>query len=101
MNDFLGEMGGFLEGRSMYEEMARVWPAAHEDPHSPPLRAEFARIWVDMLKVLYSRTLERADWNTTIAPEVGPDEVRRLRPSRTATWWGAAPTRPTGSAGWA
>jgi dihydrofolate reductase len=36
---------------------------------------EFARIWRDMPKIVYSRTLEQADWNTTIVREVVPEEV--------------------------
>jgi dihydrofolate reductase len=39
---------------------------------------DFARIWRDMPKVVYSRTLERADWNTTVVREVDPDAIRRL-----------------------
>jgi dihydrofolate reductase len=41
--------------------------------------AEFARIWRDMPKIVYSRTLERADWNTTIVRSVVPEEVRALK----------------------
>jgi hypothetical protein len=100
MNEFLGAMGGFLEGRAVYEDMARVWPAAHEDPDSPPLTAEFARIRVDMPKVVYSRTLERADRNTTIAREVRRTRCGACRPRRAATRWWAAPTWRTPSAGW-
>ena len=40
---------------------------------------EFAGIWRDMPKIVYSRTLERADWNTTIVREVVPEEVRALK----------------------
>ena len=40
---------------------------------------EFARIWTDMPKIVYSRTLERADWNTTIVREVVPEEVVALK----------------------
>jgi dihydrofolate reductase len=32
-----------------------------------------------MPKIVYSRTLERADWNSTIVREVDPEEVRRLK----------------------
>ena len=28
---------------------------------------------------MFSRTLERADWNTTILREVAPDEIRQLK----------------------
>jgi dihydrofolate reductase len=78
MNQWLATAGAFLEGRVSYELMTSVWPAADRDPGSPPTIAEFARIWVEMPKVLYSRTREHADWNTTVAREVVPDEVRAL-----------------------
>ena len=32
-----------------------------------------------MPKVVYSRTIEEAGWNSTVAREVDPDAVRRLR----------------------
>jgi len=40
---------------------------------------EFARIWRDMPKIVYSRTLERADWNTTIVRDVVAAEVLELK----------------------
>ena len=40
---------------------------------------EFARIWRDMPKIVFSRTLERADWNTTVVGEVVPEEIRELK----------------------
>jgi dihydrofolate reductase len=40
---------------------------------------EFASIWRDMPKIVFSRTLDRADWNTTIRREVDPDEIRALK----------------------
>jgi len=40
---------------------------------------EFARIWRDMPKVVYSRTLAGADWNATVVREVVPEEVRALK----------------------
>jgi dihydrofolate reductase len=32
-----------------------------------------------MPKLVYSRTLRHADWNSTVVREVVPDEVRRLK----------------------
>jgi hypothetical protein len=40
---------------------------------------EFAGIWRDTPKIVYSRTLERAGWNTTIVREVVPSEVQQLK----------------------
>jgi dihydrofolate reductase len=41
--------------------------------------AEFAGIWRDMPKIVYSTTLERADWNTTIVREVVVEEIAALK----------------------
>jgi dihydrofolate reductase len=77
-NEVLGAMGRFLDGRVAYEGMAEFWPTADEDPDSTPPMVEFARIWRDMPKTVYSRTLQDAGWNTTIVRDVVPAEVREL-----------------------
>src|SRR5665811_181449 len=79
VNAELATMGAFLDGRVTYQLMTAFWPTADADPSSPRPVAEFARIWRDMPKIVYSRTLERADWNTTIVREVVVEEVMALR----------------------
>ena len=79
LNGWLADAGGFLEGRVTYELMAQVWPTAGQDPAAPEPMLEFSRIWLNMPKVVYSRTLERADWNATVARDVWPDEVLALK----------------------
>jgi dihydrofolate reductase len=80
-NEVLAQMGGFLEGRVTHELMAGFWPTADTDPTSPPPMVEFAGIWRDMPKIVYSRTLRPgpAEWNTAVVPEVVPQEVERLK----------------------
>jgi dihydrofolate reductase len=78
-NEELGAMGAFLDGRVTYELMAGFWPTADTDPSSTALMVEFARIWRDMPKIVYSRTLERVDWNSTIVRDVVADEVMALK----------------------
>jgi dihydrofolate reductase len=78
-NEQLGAMGAFLNGRVTYELMAAFWPTADTDPASTGPMVEFARIWRDMPKLVFSRTLERADWNATVVHEVVPDQIRRLK----------------------
>lgn len=78
-NEQLSAMGAFLDGRVTYELMAGFWPTADTDPSSTRPMVEFARIWRDMPKIVYSRTLERAEWNTTIARDVIVDEVLELK----------------------
>jgi dihydrofolate reductase len=79
LNGWLAEAGGFLDGRVTYELMADFWPTADQDPAATPTVVEFARIWRDMPKVVYSRTLDRADWNATVVRDVVPAEVLALK----------------------
>lgn len=81
MNDHLRTMGAFLHGRLMYENMSGAWPQIDAEQDSPPLMTDFARIWLDIPKVVYSRTLEHVEWNSTLVRDVVPDEVRALRDS--------------------
>jgi dihydrofolate reductase len=78
-NQVLSGMGVFLNGRVTYELMAKAWPTADQDPASTPPMVEFARIWRDMPKVVYSKTLERADWNASIVRDVVPEQVKALK----------------------
>jgi dihydrofolate reductase len=78
-NEVLGAMGAFLSGRVTYELMTGFWPTADTDPSSTGPVVEFARIWRDMPKIVYSRTLDRADWNTTVVRDVVVEEVMELK----------------------
>jgi dihydrofolate reductase len=78
-NEVLGGMSAFLDGRVTYELMAEFWPSADTDPASTGPMIEFARIWRETPKIVYSRTLERADWNTTVVRDVVPAEVMKLK----------------------
>ncbi|MFF4970762.1 dihydrofolate reductase family protein [Streptomyces sp. NPDC001083] len=78
-NEEISRFGALLDGRVTHELMAAYWPTADQDPAATPTEAEFARIWRDIPKIVYSRTLERSDWNTTVVREVVPEEVRALK----------------------
>jgi len=78
-NEQLGAMGAFLNGRVTHELMAGFWPTADRDPSSTRPMVEFARIWRDMPKIVFSRTLDRAGWNTTVVREVVAEEIQELK----------------------
>ena len=78
-NQWLGAAGGFLDGRVTYELMAEHWPTADTDPAATASVREFAGIWRDMPKVVYSRTLQSADWNAAVVRDVVPAEVMELK----------------------
>jgi len=79
LNDQLKTMGAFLSGRVTHELMAAFWPTADADPSLSGPMAEFAGIWREMPKVVFSRSLERADWNTRIMRDVVPEEIMALK----------------------
>ena len=79
MNGWLAGAGAFLEGRVTYELMEEFWPTADQDPAAPPTIIEFAQIWRDTPKVVYSRTLERSGPNATVVHQVVPAEVLALK----------------------
>lgn len=78
-NDILRRMSAFLDGRVMHEMMAEYWPTADKDPAAPLPVVEFSKIWREMPKFVYSRTLQHADWNATIVRDVVAEEVNRLK----------------------
>jgi dihydrofolate reductase len=78
-NEVLAGMGAFLNGRVTHELMAEFWPTADEDPASSPAMAEYARIWREMPKIVFSKTLDRNDWNTTVLRDVVPEEIEELK----------------------
>ena len=79
INDAVRGAGTHLYGRRMYETMA-VWETEPSLAEMSPVMADFARIWQDVDKVVYSRTLERV-WThrTTLEREFDPRAVRDLK----------------------
>jgi dihydrofolate reductase len=78
-NEWIGAAGALLDGRITHELMASYWPTADAGPTVSEPVAEFARIWRDMPKMLFSRTVEHADWNTTIVRDVVPEQILALK----------------------
>ena len=78
-NEQLSGMGAFLHGRVTYELMAGFWPTADKDPSSTRPMVEFARIWRAMPKIVFSRTLQRVDWNTTVVRDLVVEEIQELK----------------------
>ena len=78
-NQHVRTVGAFLEGRVTHELMADFWPKADEDPANPPAVREYAGIFREKPKFVFSRTTERADWSTAVLPEVVPEQIEELK----------------------
>jgi dihydrofolate reductase len=83
---------GYWWGRGLYSLMAEFWPTADQDPAAEPYVAEYARIWRAMPKVVFSRTLERVDWNTRLERGDAVAEVKRLKEASSGTYDVGGPT---------
>jgi dihydrofolate reductase len=68
----------FLYGRAVWELMSQYWPTADENT-SDEHALQFAPIWRATPKVVFSTTLEQADWNTTVVRGDLEAEVAALK----------------------
>src|SRR5262249_5319519 len=66
LNDLESSIDTHLYGRRFYELMAAYWPTADENPSAPRYEVEYARIWKSVTKVVFSKTLQRVDWNSRL-----------------------------------
>jgi dihydrofolate reductase len=72
-------LGMHLLGRRLYEVMAYWETAEEQDPPIPEVQLEFARIWKELPKIVYSTTLETVEGNTTLSREDPVPEVLELK----------------------
>ena len=79
INDLERTVAMYLLGRRSYQLMEEYWPNAHLDPANPPYMADYAHIWRNMPKVVFSRTLEQVGMNARLVRENIFEEVARLK----------------------
>jgi dihydrofolate reductase len=78
-NAELRAAGTFLYGRKVYEMMTGFWPTADGNPTMSAHHVAFARLWKAMPKMVFTRTLDRADWNTKVVKENIPAVIAELK----------------------
>ena len=77
-NEQARELGTQLYGRRLYEVM-RPWQTVDEKADAPDHLVEFARIWRDTPKIVFSTTLEAVEGNARLVRENALEEVARLK----------------------
>ncbi|WP_406629194.1 dihydrofolate reductase family protein [Amycolatopsis sp. WGS_07] len=75
-NDVSQRAGMFAYGRRVWEMMSSYWPDV-ESISDHPHDLAFAPIWRKKPKLVFSRTLGTADWNTQIAAGDLSEEVAK------------------------
>jgi dihydrofolate reductase len=79
INELERPIGGYLYGRRMYEVMA-YWETADAVADLPSVEQDFAGIWQEADKIVYSSTLETVSTaRTQIERKFDPDAVRQLK----------------------
>jgi dihydrofolate reductase len=81
-NQQIGELGAHLCGRRLYETML-YWETADENPSAAEHELEFARIWKDLPKIVFSKTLEKVVGNARLVRDGVAEEVARLKEQST------------------
>ncbi len=87
MFKLLRNVDGMIFGRVAYELLAQYWPAAGASADQAPggftskaREIEFARLMNSIPKIVYSRTLEHADWGpVSIVREVSAADIAHQR----------------------
>jgi dihydrofolate reductase len=77
-NEQTRELGAHFCGRRLYEEMF-YWETADQNPSAGEPELEFARIWQDLPKIVFSNTLEKVEGNARLATDGVADEVAKLK----------------------
>ena len=72
------EVGAHFCGRRLYEVML-YWETVEENPSVPEHELEFARIWNDMPKIVFSKTLEKVEGNARLVRDGVAEEVVKLK----------------------
>jgi dihydrofolate reductase len=79
INDLARPVGTYLYGRRMYETMA-VWETDPTLADHSPLMQDFAAIWRDADKIVYSKTLEVVSTaKTRIERDFDPEAIRLMK----------------------
>ena len=68
-----------LYGRRIYQHLATWWPIAGKDPSTPEYMVEYARIWMNKPKIVFSRTLDHVEWNSRLVKENAAEEIAKLK----------------------
>ena len=78
-NDQTRQVDASIYGRRMYELMNGYWPTAETDPAATDVEREFARIWKDLPKIVFSSTLKTVEGNSRLVRGDVGEELARLR----------------------
>jgi dihydrofolate reductase len=79
-SDILNTGDTIILGRVTYESFAGAWPEKETNPNTDPAEREYAKRLNAKKKIVFSKTLEKPQWNNTeIKKEIVADEIKKLK----------------------
>ncbi|WP_020620667.1 dihydrofolate reductase family protein [Paenibacillus daejeonensis] len=79
IQDMESDVDTHLYGRHTYEAMAGYWPHLEGNTAASARELAFGRDWVQLEKVVFSRTLTEVQWNTTLVRDEVQKAVKQLK----------------------
>ena len=79
-DDIVSQADTLVLGRFTYESFAGSWPYVPDKPDASEGEKVYARKLNAMRKIVFSRTLERVEWNNSeLFRSIDADQVRKLK----------------------
>ena len=79
-NDLLSNVDALLFGRVTYQLMADYWPAAAMNPSTSKSDLEIADKMNNLLKIVFSKTLQNVEWNNSrLVKENILEEISKMK----------------------
>jgi dihydrofolate reductase len=76
VNEVISGFAGEISGRRIYELMEAYWPTADQDPEADEVTKEYAAIYRELHRIVYSRTLESVGPGAELHREIDRAAVR-------------------------
>jgi dihydrofolate reductase len=78
--DVVSAADTLLLGRVTYESFAGAWPKVPDNPNAAPGEVEYAHKLNAMRKVVFSKSLRKAEWNNSVLlSEIRAEEIEKLK----------------------
>jgi dihydrofolate reductase len=81
----------FLLGRRMYDLMAEYWPTADTIPGATSVTKDYASIWREKPKVVFSRSHRDVAWSSRLVTHDVASEVMKLKQQVDGDMWLSGP----------
>jgi dihydrofolate reductase len=79
-DDIVGTADTLVLGRVTYDSFAGSWPYVPDKPDADEGEKAYARKLNAMKKIVFSKTLEKAEWSgSTLVRDINPDEIRKWK----------------------